>query len=113
MTAFDSNGNVATGYTGTVHFTSTDGQVPPEPACPLNYTFTTGTGGDNGVHTFTATLKTAGSQSITATDTEVPGISGTQSGITTDAAQARDQDCHAAPRRRDRRQTLHRSPPTQ
>ena len=34
---------------------------------PSNYTFT---GGNAGVHTFTATLKTAGTQSITATDTE-------------------------------------------
>ncbi len=33
-----------------------------------NYTFTTGAGQDNGTHTFSATLKTAGNQTITATD---------------------------------------------
>ena len=43
---------------------------------PANYTFVAG---DNGVHTFTATLKTAGTQSITATDTVTRTITGTQS----------------------------------
>src|SRR5262249_48117688 len=45
---------------------------------PGNYTFTAA---DNGVHTFTATLKTAGLQSITATDTVDAAITGSQSGI--------------------------------
>src|SRR5262249_13155576 len=58
----DAFGNTATDYRGTVHFTSSDGQA----ALPADYTFTAA---DNGVHTFTATLKTAGTQSITATDT--------------------------------------------
>jgi uncharacterized repeat protein (TIGR03803 family) len=53
------NGATDTGYTGTVHFTSTDGQA----VLPANYTFTAG------VATFTTTLKTAGTQTITATDT--------------------------------------------
>ena len=80
VTAVDPYGNVATGYTGTVHFTSTDGQA----TLPANYTFTTGTGKDNGVHTFTngVTLKTVGTQSITATNTVTPIITGTESGIT-------------------------------
>ena len=45
---------MATNYTGTVHFTSTDSQA----GLPGNYTFTSG---DNGVHTFTngITFKTA------------------------------------------------------
>ena len=47
VTALDAFGNIATGYTGTVHFTSTDGAA----ALPGNYTFT---GGDAGVHTFRA-----------------------------------------------------------
>ena len=75
VTAQDAFGNTATGYTGTVHFTSSDGQA----VLPGNYTFTAG---DAGTHTFTngVTLKTAGTQSITATDTVTGTITGTQSG---------------------------------
>src|SRR5262249_45802492 len=64
VTALDAYGNVATSYTGTIHFTSSDSQA----VLPANYTFTTS---DAGVHTFTngVTLKTAGTRSITATDT--------------------------------------------
>jgi hypothetical protein len=62
VTAFDRYGNVVTGYTGTVHFTSSDGQA----TLPADYTFTAA---DNGSHTFAATLYTAGSQTITVTDT--------------------------------------------
>ncbi len=51
---------------GTAHFTSSDIQA----VLPANYTFT---GVDAGVHVFSVTLKTAGSQSITATDT-VTGV---------------------------------------
>ena len=41
---------------------------------PANYTFTAA---DNGVHTFTGlTLKTAGSQTVTATDTVTTSITG-------------------------------------
>ncbi len=75
VTARDAYGNVATGYTGTVRFTSSDGKA----SLPGNYTFTAG---DAGVHTFSAVLKTAGTQSITATDTTTAGISGTDGGIT-------------------------------
>ena len=67
----DAFGNVATGYTGTVHFTSSDGAA----TLPADYTFT---GGDNGVHTLSVTLKTAGSQTVTATDTVTGSITGTQ-----------------------------------
>jgi hypothetical protein len=79
VTARDANGNVAAGYTGTVKFASTDGQA----VLPANYTFVAG---DNGTHTFSATLKTAGTQSITATDTVTASITGTQSGILVNAA---------------------------
>ena len=77
VTAEDAFGNTASGYLGTVHFTSSDGQA----VLPGNYTFTAG---DAGTHTFTngVTLKTAGTQSITATDTVTGTITGTQSGIT-------------------------------
>jgi hypothetical protein len=84
VTALDPYGNIATGYTGTVHFTSSDGKA----GLPANYTFTTGSGKDNGVHTFSATLKTAGTPSITATDTKTGSITGTQSGITVNPAGA-------------------------
>ena len=55
VTADDAFGNTATGYLGTVHFTSSDGLA----VLPGNYTFTAG---DAGAHTFTngVTLKTAG-----------------------------------------------------
>jgi Bacterial Ig-like domain (group 3)/FG-GAP-like repeat/FG-GAP repeat len=81
LTARDQYGNVAKNYTGTVHFTSSDGQA----SLPADYTFV---GGDNGTHTFTATLKTAGSQSLTATDAATSSITGSQSGITVNAAAA-------------------------
>jgi hypothetical protein len=83
VTAKDPYNNTATGYTGTINFTSSDGQA----SLPVNYTFT---GADAGVHTFTngVTLKTAGTQSITATDTVTSSITGTQSGITVNAIAA-------------------------
>jgi hypothetical protein len=46
---------------------------------PANYTFTST---DAGIHSFSATLKTAGSQSLTVQDTVNPSVSGAQSGIT-------------------------------
>jgi predicted extracellular nuclease len=71
VTARDAFNNVATTYNGTIHFTSSDGGA----ALPTDYTFT---GGDAGTHTFTNgfTLFAAGSQSITATDTLTPTITG-------------------------------------
>jgi hypothetical protein len=81
VTAKDASGNTATGYRGTVHFTSSDSQA----ALPADYTFTAA---DAGVHTFTngVTLKTAGTRSITATDTTTSTITGSQSDITVSAA---------------------------
>jgi hypothetical protein len=61
VTAQDANGHIATGYTGTVHFTSSD----PRAVLPAAYTFTAA---DQGTHTFSVTLQTAGGQSITAVD---------------------------------------------
>jgi hypothetical protein len=74
VTAYDHFGNIATSYTGTAKLTGTDS------AANLgSYTFTTGAGKDNGIHTFPVTFKTAGSQTITATDTAStnPTITGT------------------------------------
>jgi len=81
VTAQDAFGNTTPGYTGTVTFRSTDGQA----VLPANYMFISA---DAGVHSFSATLKTDGSQSITATDTATSGIKGSQSGIAVDPAAA-------------------------
>src|SRR5262245_25448907 len=62
VTATDGNGNTLTGYTGTIHFTSSD----PQASLPADYAFTAA---DAGVHTFSATLKTAGTQWIMVSDT--------------------------------------------
>jgi predicted outer membrane repeat protein len=72
VTAETAQNNTATGYTGTVHFTSTDSQA----VLPANVTLS------NGVGTFSATLKSAGSQNVTATDTVTASIAGTSPGIT-------------------------------
>jgi hypothetical protein len=81
VTALNADGTVNTGYTGTVHFTSSD----PRAVLPADYTFTDA---DQGLHPFTATLKTAGSQSITATDTATGSITGSESGIAVQPAAA-------------------------
>jgi hypothetical protein len=75
VTLKDSYGNIANLYTGTVHFTSSDGKA----SLPANYTFTAA---DAGVHAFSATLKTAGTQSITVTDTTTASLTGADGGIT-------------------------------
>jgi hypothetical protein len=67
VTALDAGNAVATGYTGTVHFTSSDGAA----MLPANATLT------NGAGTFSATLNTSGSRTITATDTVTAAITGT------------------------------------
>jgi hypothetical protein len=63
VTAKDQYNNVATGYTGTVSFTSSDAQA----GLPASHAFLAG---DNGVHTFSVTLKTvgAGTQTVTVSD---------------------------------------------
>ena len=70
VTAYDGGNNVLTGYTGSIYFTSTDGSATLPYTSAAKYTFTSGTGQDNGVHTFATgfVLKTAGSQTITVTD---------------------------------------------
>jgi hypothetical protein len=81
LTAYNPDYSVATGYTGTVQFTSTDGAA----TVPANYTFT---GGDAGVHTFPAgfTLRTPGTQVVTFTDVanvRNTGSAGTEVGPST------------------------------
>src|SRR5262249_6263347 len=81
VTLKDAYGNTARGYTGTVHFTSTDAQAQ----LPADYTFTSA---DAGSHAFSVTLKTAGIQSIKATDTVSSSVTGSQTGIAVNPAAA-------------------------
>jgi hypothetical protein len=69
FTALDLYGNVATGYTGTVHFQSNDPNAGA--GVPADFTFTAA---DAGTHTFTGgvTLLTAGARTITVTPTDLP-----------------------------------------
>src|SRR5271167_1830657 len=69
VTARDASNNVASGYSGTVHFTSSD----PAVALPHDSTLVSGT------QTFTATLTNAGFQTITATDTVSASLMGSLS----------------------------------
>jgi hypothetical protein len=56
-------------YVGIVHFTSSDGTA----VLPADYTFTSA---DAGLHHFVLTLNTGGQQTITVTDTRLPGFTG-------------------------------------
>ena len=65
MTAYDAYDNIATGYRGTVHFSSSD----PAASLPADYTFV------SGVSPYLyVTLETLGDQTVTATDTVHPTI---------------------------------------
>jgi hypothetical protein len=72
VTALTAANTTATGYTGTVHFTSSDGKA----VLPANSALL------NGVMTLPAVLNTAGAQTITATDTVTASITGTSGTIT-------------------------------
>jgi WD40 repeat protein len=82
VTALDASNNVVTGYSGTVHFTSTDAQA----VLPANSALA------NGTATFSATLKSAGGQTISATDTGTAAITGTSSSIKIPAPTSRFQN---------------------
>src|SRR5262249_48858512 len=71
VTALDAFGNVAGGYAGTGRFTSSDTMA----TLPANSTLS------NGAGTFSATLKTSGNQTITATDTANSALTGTSNPI--------------------------------
>jgi thermitase len=79
VSAQDGLNNTVTDYAGAVHFTSSD----PEAVLPADYTFVAG---DNGTHSFSATLKTAGNQSVSVVDTVQSDIKCSQSGITVNPA---------------------------
>jgi hypothetical protein len=72
ITATDPSGNVATGYTGTVHFSSSD----PRAVLPGDYTFTAA---DAGRHTFYGIqFQTAGPQSLQVADAANGSVTGSQ-----------------------------------
>ncbi|HET7871835.1 MAG TPA: hypothetical protein VFL42_04945, partial [Terriglobales bacterium] len=64
------NASALAGYVGTVHFTSSDALA----VLPTDYSFTAS---DAGTHAFPVTLKTLGSQTITASDVRSGGFTGT------------------------------------
>jgi len=70
VAAQDSSGRPVSGYTGTVHLTSSGAAA----VLPSDYTFTAA---DHGQHTFQVTLTAAGSQTLTVTDTAAAKITGT------------------------------------
>lgn len=74
VTARDAAGNVNPTYTGTIRIASSD----PRAVLPGDLTFAVG---DQGARTTQVTLRTAGTQTVTATDTAQPGIQGTSAGI--------------------------------
>jgi uncharacterized delta-60 repeat protein len=78
ISVFNPDGSPDTGYSGTVHITSSD----PKTVLPADFTIN----GDTS--TFSATLETAGSQSLTATDTVTSGINGSDASITITPAAA-------------------------
>jgi hypothetical protein len=71
VTAYGPDYEIATGYTGTIHFSSTDALA----TLPSNYTFTAG---DAGTHAFAGgvTLRTAGPQIVTVSDVVQPVVTG-------------------------------------
>jgi hypothetical protein len=72
LTVADAYGNAVTGYTGTVHFTSSDGTA----TLPADYTFIAA---DGGVQTFTLGLRKKGKQTLTVTDTLHSSLTATDS----------------------------------
>ncbi len=78
VTAQDLGANTTPTYSGTVHFTSSD----PQAVLPADSTLT------NGVGTVPVTLKTAGPETVTASDTVTTSINGTSTPVTVSPAAA-------------------------
>jgi len=76
LQAVDAYGNIATGYRGTVRFSSSDARA----VLPASYQFTAG---DGGIHRFSVaiTFKTAGSHWVRATDIVATSVTAVQTGI--------------------------------
>jgi ELWxxDGT repeat protein len=79
ITALNADGTVNTSFNDPVAITSSDTKA----ILPTSVTFT------NGVGQFSATFKTAGTQSITATDSQTPSDNGTEGDIVVQAAEAK------------------------
>ena len=71
MTVLDAYGNVATGYRGKVHLSSTDSKGGTS-----DYTFSNS---DNGVHVFSYTFNTLGIQTLNLVDTVNSAVASTAS----------------------------------
>src|SRR5262249_46828858 len=69
VTAFDPFGNLATGYVGTIHFTSSD----PTAALPADFTFSAA---DQGTRLFSAVFRSVGAQVLSVMDTLQPLVAG-------------------------------------
>jgi hypothetical protein len=80
VTAEDVTNHTDTGYTGTVHFTSTD----PQAVLPADYAFVAS---ERGSHNFSVTLESVGSQTLTATDT-ASSANGTSAAVAISGATA-------------------------
>ena len=74
VTVSDAYGNGVKNYFGTVHFSTSAALA----GLPADYTFSSA---DAGVHTFTLTLNTGGSQTLSVADTANPDLGGSASGI--------------------------------
>jgi len=70
----------------------------PAAVLPAAYTFT---GADGGTHTFSVTLRTAGTRSVTATDTVTPSITGSQNAIVVNPGSATQLTVSGLPQRAD------------
>ncbi len=78
VTAKDGASNTVPTYNGTVKFSTSD----PQGSVPMNASLSFGTG------SFNATLKTAGAETVTATDASASTIKGTSNNVTVSAADA-------------------------
>lgn len=67
VVALDAANHVVSGYTGTIHFTSSDGSA----TLPADYSFVAS---DNGMHVFSVTFATKGDQTLTLADTSNSSI---------------------------------------
>jgi outer membrane protein assembly factor BamB len=79
VSLMDRFGNVAAGYTGTVHFRTSDMLAQTLGKLPADYAFTAA---DAGTHTFAVSLMTPPSQTITVTDAANASLSATSAPIT-------------------------------
>jgi hypothetical protein len=91
LTAYGQYGNLAVGYSGTVHFASSDAAA----VLPTDYTFMPG---DGGKHTFTGiVLKTAGSETLTVSDALTTAVLAHATVAVSGAAPASSVDPQPAP----------------